>query len=493
MLATVLVGPGKPKLVQIPRPPSITVSTRQFSTSQDLPPVLTSDGPITPTHETSQVSKFSPWDTPHDSTPFSDISTIVSAPATIARRPPRLSIRTDFPDPERNPRPISPETDLGSISTVYESSQDQNDRQLDDPFSSPHSHRSIYTNCGSSMILSPTRPAPVVSRTRTRAFHDLENRRKQNLKDAITASARVLDVLSYHNLHLLTPELAPFREVLPEHNDEKLLANLRRVFPDSSAVTLPTLAAWLIVDQYLTYLLGQRVQYLSPVSISDKARAFTRCTNSPNLHWSSHTTPQLSQACQNYWGRLNSIQRTPSNCYPPISSACSTSALSQQQFHHSHMRSPAISLPAPLEPPSYSAGVPNKTKTLLGIGISNTTSSSAAVPVETELQCLENRVKSVHESLGEIGQKLVGDLLRDYQERSQEMSSSDLRRPRSRRGSVSSVTSERLPASSRNQGYDNERPTAAAAGAAGAAAALWQACRTIISLIAETRDEARHE
>lgn len=488
MLATVLVGPGKPKLVQIPRPPSITALTRQFSTSRDLPPVLTSSGPITPTHETSQVSKFSPWDTPHDGTPFSDISTIVSAPVTIARRPPRLSIRTDFPDPKHDPTSISPETDLGSISTVYKSNQDQQDRQLDDPFSSPHSHRSIYTNCGSSMILSPARPAPAVSRTTTRAIHNLENARKQHLKDAITASARVLDVLSYHNLHLLTPELTPFREVLPEHNDERLLVNLRRVFPHSSAVTLPTLAAWLIVDQYLTHLLGQKVQYPSPMSISDRARAFTRCTNSPNLHWSSHTTPQLPQACQNYWGRLNSIQRTPSNCYPPIPSACSTSALSQQQFYHTHMRSPAISMPAPLEPHSYSAGVPNKAKTLLGIGISNTTLSSAAVPVETELQCLEHRAESVHESLGEIGQKLVGDLLGNYQQHSQEISSSDSRRPRSRRGSVSSVTAGNFAASCRNQEHDHERTSAAAA-----AAALWQACRAIISLIAETGDRDRHD
>lgn len=481
MLATVLVGPGKPKLVQIPRPPSSTALLSQLSGSEKISTSRTSGDPTTPTHETSQASRFSPWDTPRDSTPFSDMSTVVSAPITVTRRPlPRSSICTDFSSSDQNSTPISSKTGRVSVDTKSDFDQSQSGRQLDDPFSSPRSHRSAYTNCGSSMIVSPVQTSPAISRTRTHEMVGLENMRKQRLKNAITASARILDVLSYHNLHLLTPELAIFREVLPEHNDEKLLTNLQRVFPNSSSIVLSTLAAWLIVDQYLTQLLGQKLQRLSSARAHDRFREYARGANIPNTLWSSHTTPQLSQACQNYWGRLNSIQRTPSSCYPPLSSACSTSILGQQHLYHNHVRSPAISVPASSESSGYSTGVPNKAKTVLGIGIRKTSMPSAAVAVETEIQCLEHRVKSVHESLGEIGQNLVGDWLTNSQ---QHGLSSLSKESQGSSGSVSDMTADGKDKKSQvpncmHQRSEREKKVAASA-------ALWQACRAITSLIAE--------
>lgn len=95
MLATVLVGPGKPKLVQIQRPSSGTRRSSLSRASQAGAATEENNSPLTPLQAKKEVSAFSPYDTPCQRTygAMTPMMQLVSSSESMQKlRPAPLSI-----------------------------------------------------------------------------------------------------------------------------------------------------------------------------------------------------------------------------------------------------------------------------------------------------------------------------------------------------------------------------------------------------------------
>lgn len=386
-----LVGPGKPKLVQIQRPTSSSNSRKEiFSPSQHS----NVSQPSTPVCNQPEVSLFSPYDTPVTGTPFSDVSTVTSPITPTPQNHPNLSLQTNLSMFQKQPvtprRRISPQSDVTMFST-----DQRRMKSLADPFRSPLSHRSSYISCGSSYI---DESPPELTRSSTldnRSLCDysimnqvaLQEKYLHSMNKAISSTAKALDAIAIHNFGLTHPELSSFRsDSLRSSIDNILLSSLQKVFPQASSSSLSTLAAWLLVDQHFTQLFA---------------------TAPPDfLHGASGSSYTLSPDEQ----VIMSVSARPS---PVVSRGPWVDLVDLPASSWSPPRKRSISTPI------NTSGIPSKAKSILGIssGLTGCTSQpythefTDRTDTNTKRVRLEEKARYVHSSVQIVGQKLIKDIM----------------------------------------------------------------------------------
>ncbi|KIW96523.1 uncharacterized protein Z519_03592 [Cladophialophora bantiana CBS 173.52] len=245
MIATVLVGPGKPKLVQIQRPPS--------SRSRGKSPAEGAPIPSTPKKAPVEVSAFSPYDTPCDVSHDSHISD-------------DTCIRTQEPSPSSTravPQLLAFAT-RGRTSRSETSVSDGTGphiRKLTDPFTtSPRRMRSdrsfrtlemrwaiwdtLEVDTRSVAQLSPTTKSAKWSRCR-------------KLERALNAVTMAIDEFPDGMLCLDSPAVMELRN--PQITDATYIEALRRIFPLAPSLLISAIMAWVFVDLYFSRLKDQLV------------------------------------------------------------------------------------------------------------------------------------------------------------------------------------------------------------------------------------------
>jgi len=247
MIATVLVGPGKPKLVQIQRP----------SSSHSKAPSQFNDTPIpaTPVQAPAEVSAFSPYDTPcHMAKLGSCLSTTLCASAEGAAEDASSSSSSLIPQPLQFPfRRGSSRSDSRLFRGSWQRLQD-----LADPFGIPlrksKSHRtslSIDTKwtigCGRGSTshfphTSPTTEVATWSRCR----------KMERILTAVTKSINSFP----DGMHRLdSPVVLELRS--PHLVDQTYIDPIQKIFPQAPFLLLSALVAWILVDIYLSRLTAQ--------------------------------------------------------------------------------------------------------------------------------------------------------------------------------------------------------------------------------------------
>ena len=242
MIATVLIGPGKPKLVQIPRPPSSQART-ETPIKDPLPP-------STPKQEVVEVSAFSPYDTPYEAP--SQIDSLITDPES----PPPEDLPTGLV-----PRPLaflrrSRSSRSDSIFSTWQRFHD-----LVDPFElSPRrarSDRSFRANekrwaiRGTSEM--PLRSLQAISPTTKSATWS----RCRRLERTITAVTQAIDDFPADLLQLDSPAVRELRN--PQVPEQTYMEALQQIFPAAPSLLLSSLTAWMIIDMYFTRLKEQPV------------------------------------------------------------------------------------------------------------------------------------------------------------------------------------------------------------------------------------------
>ncbi|EXJ63672.1 hypothetical protein A1O7_00007 [Cladophialophora yegresii CBS 114405] len=239
MIATVLVGPGKPKLVHIHRPPS------KSGTDSSVESLHT---PSTPKRVPLEVSAFSPFDTPSELPPRVD--SIISRGTSTAIQ----ELATSFlPQPLallRRSRSSRSENIFGTW---------QRFQDLADPFeTSPRRTRSNqsfratekrWAIRGTANIDTQVlrEPSPI-----TRSATWSRCRKSERTLNAVT---RAIDQFPDNMLQLDSPAVLELRN--PQISDRTYTMALQRVFPAAAPVLISALTAWIIVDLYFSRLRDQ--------------------------------------------------------------------------------------------------------------------------------------------------------------------------------------------------------------------------------------------
>ncbi|KIW74035.1 hypothetical protein PV04_02103 [Phialophora macrospora] len=241
MIATVLVGPGKPKLVHIQRAPS---DSRTDPAVEHLPT------PSTPKQVPVEVSAFSPYDTPYEPPPRID-SIIAGVTATVTRNP----TNSLLPQPLALPRRRSSSRSDNIFKTW------QRIHHLSDPFEiSPRrtrSSRSVraiekrWAIRGSSDIDAHSLREPSPS---TRSATWSRCRKLERMLDAVT---RAIDCFPNDMLQLDSPTVLELRN--PQIADQTYIEVFQRIFPAAASVVISALTAWIFVDLYFSRLKDQPV------------------------------------------------------------------------------------------------------------------------------------------------------------------------------------------------------------------------------------------
>ncbi|KAK5232145.1 hypothetical protein LTR47_006674 [Exophiala xenobiotica] len=242
MVATVLIGPGKPKIIQIQRPPS---SQSRLASPTELPSV-----PSTPVHAPIEVSAFSPYDTPGDM-PEID-SCLNEAAHADAPEPALMSLRPSLlPEPLTLPaRTFSSRSDSSMIGATL-----RRLHSLTDPFGmSPRRSRSSRASISadpkwtirhgfavpeSSLHLSPTNNVATWSRC-------------CKMERVLKAVTRAIDNFPDGMLRLDSVPILEIRS--PQVADQIYIDALQRIFPTAPTLLLSALTAWILVDAYFTRL-----------------------------------------------------------------------------------------------------------------------------------------------------------------------------------------------------------------------------------------------
>ncbi|EXJ73164.1 uncharacterized protein A1O5_04314 [Cladophialophora psammophila CBS 110553] len=245
MIATVLVGPGKPKLIQIQRPPS--------SRSRGKSPAEGALIPSTPKQTLVEVSAFSPYDTPCDVSHDSHISD-------------GAYDRTQNPSPSSTravPQLVAFAT-RGRTSrsgTSVSNGTGPHICKLTDPFTtSPRRTRSdrsfrtlemrwaiadtLEVDTRSVAQLSPTTKSAKWSRCR-------------RLERALNAVTMAIDEFPDGMLCLDSPAVMELRN--PQITDATYIEAFRRIFPSAPSLLISAITAWVIVDLYFSRLKDQLV------------------------------------------------------------------------------------------------------------------------------------------------------------------------------------------------------------------------------------------
>jgi hypothetical protein len=226
MLATVLVGPGKPKLVQIQRPPSSTSrSSHARSSRADTPTEKVDTSPSTPVQPKNEVSAFSPYDTPCQRT-YGTITTMMhlanSFESVQSLRPAPLS--------------ITPHNTHHRFDSAVCVRSDKGDNPTESQASLP-----AYTS--SAIWPVPRRSQRSTSDTNTK----LATRKLESALDQIMSA---IDAFPSSLLHLDSPMVRQLRNTGVKSHD--YVAPLQKIFPAASPLLLSPLAAWCLVDAYLS-------------------------------------------------------------------------------------------------------------------------------------------------------------------------------------------------------------------------------------------------
>lgn len=402
MQATVLIGPGKPRLIHVHRPmqSSNTPNLRKNDSTS------TSSGPYTPVGNEHKLSVSAPPQTSGSSgTRLSDISSATTVQSPIPKeRISRLSVKTNFAMHTPSPSPVR-RPSRSSDDTVF-SLDGHAAQRVPDPFSSPSSRAS---STGNTSI--PDESPLKLSRTLRKSMRgakNMDNTHESSLAAAITSTNKALDALASGSFDLKSPILLSFWETNKSSEsaviaDPKLISRLARVFPHSSQPSLSTLAAWLIVDGYYIHLLSRSAEvYTTPISSATNYQD-TRSRNSPRNLRSTHTPPLIT-----------------------ISQATSPT--------HQNTRTTSISSPI------YTTNIPSKAQSILGIQVPQQQQSPTRTPTRSLTQTnaaghkhrpfttttpgpkhpntppsnptsIRDKAKIVHASIQTIGRKLIRDLV----------------------------------------------------------------------------------
>jgi hypothetical protein len=247
MLATVLIGPGKPRLVQIQRPPSGTSRSSQSGASCSVTTTEDEyDSPATPLQAKNEISAFSPYDTP--------------CQRTYGARTPMMQLANSSESVQKlRPAPLSitPRTTHHRIdSAIYvpEVERKQNHHNNDKANNNPSASKSPFpSNPFSSSTIWPTRtPTPPCAVPSSATKFDNKLRARQ-LSSALSLITSAIDAFPSSLLHLDAPLIRQLRNTrIPAH---AYVAPLQRIFPTTSPLLLSALAAWWCVDRYLEEVL----------------------------------------------------------------------------------------------------------------------------------------------------------------------------------------------------------------------------------------------
>lgn len=422
MIATVLVGPGKPKLVQIQRPPSsqasqeaeIAQSACEYDNSGNLVhdhAIPMDSRPWTPIQRPTEVSAFSPYDTPGpEDTSVQHIS-VDSCISTTAYAGSRVQEYYENACPSSEsllPAPLSlpsrtrtSRSDSSVFSSTLKRLQD-----LTDPFGtsstlssdvsmrrrlrrSKRSHDSRHMSNTphhsqswpidnfpqptkqshqkkSTVQVSPTlRPATL---TRLRKLHSLNR--------VLSAVTQAIDHFPSNLLHLSSPAVLELR---PSNVSELTYIDaLKRIFPSASSTLLGSLTAWILIDLFFEKVKNESKgggAQLRPSCVSGSGSLFIK-EKDPN-----HQTH---------------YRRDSSYCFIRISTNSSSSSYcpGQQQCrnHHEHYEQ---------SPQTHQRTIPSKAQEMLGIGTPDVTS------IRLSELALRKRAESVGISVTVVGQRLV--------------------------------------------------------------------------------------
>lgn len=465
MQATVLIGPGKPRLIQIHRPKrSDHFFTQQHSNHRSTPE------PITPTTNWEKKRSMSShrYTPASNETRFSGISTITrpNTPTPLNQCHPRLSINTSLN--MNSPRtPESKRSPSTSSSNTMFSMEDHKAPYLTSP-SRKHTRRRSSTESCNTSILDESPPRPIYASpepTESKFASDRltldricrQRKHYQSLDAVITSTNRALDALAAREFDLISPVLQSFRAhtmTAKYHNttDQALITHLNKIFPQTSSSSLSTLAAWLIVDAYYTHLFAT-----APPSFT---------TSDLTIEPYNHTYPT-----------------SPSGPLPRITISAATSPNLSSRPHS------RTTISSPLHP----SAIPSKAKSILGIPNappkptrvhtdpsgcyshpfdsppSSIRSRSCTLPLSPAR--MDEKARIVHGSVQTVGRKLVSDLLVVTEKRS---------RVRGRLGSGRGVGSGSGSVIGKG-GVGTAGASASSLAQERAVNALWEACRCIAS------------
>lgn len=366
MLATVLVGRRKPKIVQIQRPPSSnnsvrskgSISTRQADSPQSLG---ISVQPTTPLNQRKEVSAFSPYDTPSNFTPFTDLS--YNACPSVK---PKLH-EPIYSDSKLDliPMPLSTSRNASSIPDDSVTCDDESQAYTDaDPFemsddddihtSHPWLTRSL-TNSTTWSKYESRRSAVQPSPTENVATQTKYRKLDRN----ISAIAKAIDDFPNNMLRLDSPEMLALRKYPTQQADQQLIDALEVVFPQTSKQLLSALAAWAIVDSYFLDVEKYRPESAASMNRSFSARVFA-------LPSSKHTRQNLT--------------KTNSSCTSPPST---------------HQRPPSRSTTFPIPFDETLHSIPSKARTVLGIDS------------DINIRLLLSQAKALQTSINVVAQRLL--------------------------------------------------------------------------------------
>jgi hypothetical protein len=238
MIATVLVGPGKPKLVQIQRPHSR--SPRRSPAEDSRPPGTPEQAPL-------EVSAFSPYDTPCNDAAHAK-QLVLSPPKEDTQGPVQPQQSTT---PERS-RSIH----FDSVSTALQQYHHRLSSCVETPPRRIRSNRSMRTIekrwaiRGSEIVLHNLQAMSPKTRSATWS-------RCKKLDRALNAVSRAINDFPADMLQLDSPAVLDLRN--PSIPDRTYLDALQRIFPMAPAVLASALAAWIIIDVHFAKLRDQAV------------------------------------------------------------------------------------------------------------------------------------------------------------------------------------------------------------------------------------------
>jgi hypothetical protein len=291
MLATLVVGQGKPKLVQISRPTS-KASSHDSGTKQPPAP------PQTPVQYPQEISAFSPYDTPGNAIE----ERLQCTPTARRLSTPGLGLSYSSSSLVQPPLSLMARTHSSQSSSTAFSNTQQHLQDLADTFRSatmrrsmslPEARQSITalptfpvdgrhasSNAHQSYSLPPTRgpsPEPTLhTRPRTSVVEMSPRKKLTRTLAAITAA---INTYTFHSslfgstaisaLHLFSPAIVDLRcHDIPE---SQYISILGKIFPtfihtrrsrQSGEDLLSALAAWIIADLYLCKAMtGMRAAY----------------------------------------------------------------------------------------------------------------------------------------------------------------------------------------------------------------------------------------
>ncbi len=311
MLATVLVGPGKPKVVQISRHSS-DVSPKELRRNQPSAP------PQTPTKYCHEISAFSPYDTPpnvidHCIRPSSSQSTVGTA-----------TPKASYSSTSLVPAPLSVMTrtrSYQSSSTTFSNTREHL-HSLADPFGTSSSNPQTNLPRRSSSVsalpnypsgfprssssyhhsysLPPGRkPSPTFTSQARPATPDRNSQYRQSLPSLLATLTSAINSFTFHGsfssstalstLHLSSSTIFDVR--CPHIPDQHYIDMLGKIFPSAvgcGEALLSALVAWIIIDLQLCKAISVMKSRQQHQHLVNTASASTLCSRAPLLDMSWH-------------------------------------------------------------------------------------------------------------------------------------------------------------------------------------------------------------